>query len=119
MAGGIPLLKLPVTREEPACEQKRKEPDVESDSDDDEEDDLGVSPPSIVLVEGPPSSAQRPKNPDKPAMKKTRKESEEQEQEFIPPMAETCQRMSFDKRIEYIEYRFATSGSRSTAVKNP
>jgi len=88
-AGGIPLLKLPVVSGEPAREQKSKEPDIEPDSDDEEEDDLKVSPPSIVLVEGQPSSAQRPKNPEKQAKKKARKESEEEEQEVILPTAET------------------------------
>ena len=101
-AGGIPLLKIPIPSGEPVREQKRNDPDVEPDSDEEENDDLGASPPSIVLVEGQPSSAQRPKSQEKQTRKRIKKELVEEETEVIPPTAETCQRMSVDRRIEYM-----------------
>ena len=103
-AGGIPLLKLPLVCGEPARERKRQDPDIEpsTSSDEEEGDDLGASPPSIELVEGQPSSAQRPKNQEKHSRKKMRKESETEELEVIPPTAETYHSMSVDNRIDYM-----------------
>ena len=90
---GIPLMNIPMTKQE----LNRMQEDEESDS---SEDDLGLSPPSIEIVEDQPRSAQRPPNPERQPKKKRRECSRGKELQISLKPEGSKKSMNLDDRIQ-------------------
>ena len=92
---GIPPINVPMSRQELDHMQEDME-------DDGSEDELGLTTPSIEIVEDQPRSAQRPPDPNHQSKKKRRKRRPEKEPQASPEPEANKRPMNLEERNQHM-----------------